>query len=59
MSGIVITDVLQYTIMTVSAIAIAVIGYNAVAEHVLNVPDGWMNPFFGWELNLDWTGDYS
>ena len=22
----------------------------------LNVPHGWSNPFFGWHLNLDWSG---
>ena len=20
------------------------------------VPEGWFNPFFGWKLDLDWTG---
>jgi hypothetical protein len=20
------------------------------------VPDGWMSPWFGWELDLDWSG---
>ncbi|WP_373056523.1 sodium:solute symporter family protein [Zunongwangia sp. H14] len=56
MSGIVWTDLLQYTIMTVSSVAIAVIAYLALGENTLNVPDGWMNPFFGWELNMDWSG---
>ncbi len=56
MSGIVWTDVLQYTIMTVSSVAIAVIAYQAMGENTLDVPDGWMNPFFGWELNMDWSG---
>ncbi|WBL24932.1 sodium:solute symporter family protein [Zunongwangia sp. HGR-M22] len=56
MSGIVWTDVLQYGIMTISSIAIAIIAWNAFGENTLNVPNDWMNPFFGWELNLDWTG---
>ncbi len=56
MSGIVWTDVLQYTIMTISSIAIAIIAFQAVGSETLNVPDGWMNPFFGWELNMDWSG---
>ena len=56
MSGIVWTDVLQYSIMTISSIAIAVIAYLAMADHSLAVPDGWMNPFFDWELNMDWSG---
>ncbi|MDN3595118.1 sodium:solute symporter family protein [Zunongwangia endophytica] len=56
MSGIVWTDVLQYGIMTISSIAIAVIAWQAFGENTLNVPDDWMNPFFGWELDMDWTG---
>ncbi len=56
MSGIVWTDLLQYTIMTVSSIAIAVIAWNAMGENVMTVPEGWFNPLFGWELDMDWTG---
>ena len=56
MSGIVWTDVLQYGIMTVSSIAIAVIAWQAMGENTLNVPEGWLNPFFDWELNMDWSG---
>ena len=56
MSGIVWTDLLQYSIMTVSSIAIAVIAWNAIGENVLNVPEGWMDPLFGWNLDIDWTG---
>src|SRR5690606_34634988 len=56
MSGIVWTDLLQYTIMTVSSIAIAFIAWTTLGSHTLDVPHGWMNPFFGWNLNLDWTG---
>lgn len=56
MSGIVWTDVLQFSIMTISSIAIAVIAYKALGDSNLNVPDGWMNPFFGWDLDMDWTG---
>ncbi len=55
MSGIVWADVIQFTIMTVSAFVIAYIGFNAIGEHTLNVPEGWMSPFFGWELNMDWS----
>ena len=56
MSGIVWTDLLQYTVMTISSIAIAVIAWQAMGTNTLDVPDGWMNPFFGWELNMDWSG---
>jgi Na+/proline symporter len=56
MSGIVWADVIQYTIMTISAIVIGVIAMNALADNPLVVPDGWMNPFFGARLDLDWSG---
>lgn len=56
MSGIVWTDLLQYSIMTISSIAIAVIAWQALGENTMIVPEGWFNPLFGWELNMDWTG---
>lgn len=56
MTSIVWADVLQFTIMTISAIVIGVIAMNALTVNTLNVPDGWMNPFFGAKLNMDWTG---
>lgn len=55
MSGIVWADVVQFAIMTVTALVIGYLGYTAIGENILNVPDGWMSPFFGWELNMDWT----
>lgn len=57
MTSIVWADVLQFLIMTVSAIVIGVIAMKALAVHSLNVPEGWHNPFFGWRLDdLDWRG---
>ena len=56
MTSIVLADVLQYTIMTVSAVVVAVIAMTALTHNPLAVPDGWMSPWFGWELGLDWTG---
>ncbi len=57
MLSIVWADLLQFTIMTVSAVIIAVIAMANVSPETLQaaVPDGWSNPFFGWELGLDWT----
>jgi Na+/proline symporter len=54
MTSIVWADVLQYTIMTIASIAIGVIAFNAVGVHGLNVPEGWLNPFFGTALEIDW-----
>jgi len=56
MMSIVWADVLQYTIMTISSIVIGIIAMNALATHNLIVPEGWMNPFFGKTLDLDWSG---
>ncbi len=56
MLSIVWADVVQYLIMAVSGIVIGVIAMNALAANTLVIPDGWLNPFFGWELTLDWTG---
>jgi Na+/proline symporter len=55
MSGIVWADVLQYMIMTVSALVIGFMAFTAMGQHTLNVPEGWTSPFFGAKLNLDWT----
>ncbi|MCK4853915.1 MAG: Na+:solute symporter [Bacteroidales bacterium] len=56
MTSIVWADLIQYIIMTVSAIVIGVIAMRELAGTTLNVPDGWLNPLFGWKLNLDWRG---
>ncbi len=56
MLSIVWADVVQYLIMAVSGIVIGIIAMNALAANTLVIPDGWLNPFFGWELTLDWNG---
>ncbi len=55
--SIVWTDVIQFLIMTVSAIVIGIIAMNRVSPEMLSelVPEGWLSPFFGWELGLDWS----
>src|SRR5690606_1731747 len=57
MMSIVWTDVLQFTIMTVSCLIIGGIAMNRVDVSTLStlVPEGWNNLFFGWELGLDWS----
>jgi SSS family solute:Na+ symporter len=57
MLSIVWADVLQFTIMTLAAVVIAVIAMNQVSPEALAsaTPDGWANPFFGWNLTLDWS----
>jgi Na+/proline symporter len=58
MLSIVWADVLQFTIMTVSAVIIAGLAMFHVSPETLQAatPDGWANPFFGWTLGIDWSG---
>lgn len=58
MYSVVFTELLQFVIMTIAAIAVGVIAINTVSVDALNavIPVGWKDLFFGWELDLDWTG---
>ncbi|MBN1378267.1 MAG: Na+:solute symporter [Gammaproteobacteria bacterium] len=57
MLSIVWADVVQFSIMTFSALVIGIIAMMTVSQSELLsvVPAGWTNPFFGWSLNLDWS----
>jgi SSS family solute:Na+ symporter len=55
MTSIVWADVVQYLLMTVGSISIAVIAMKELSGSSLNVPDEWSNLFFGWNLDLDWS----
>lgn len=56
--SIVLGDFIKYMIMTVACVSIAVIAMIHLHQegNTLTVPEGWLNPFFGWNLNLDWGG---
>ena len=54
--SIVWADLIQYIIMALSGLVIGIIAMNAMAANEFLVPDGWMSPFFGWNLDIDWTG---
>ena len=58
MHSIVWADVVQFGMMTVAGIIIAIIAIQKVSPQVLAsyTPAGWDTPFFGWNLDLDWTG---
>lgn len=58
MHSIVLGDVIKYAIMTVACISIGWIAMNRLHQpgQSLHVPRGWLDPFFGWRLNLDWRG---
>ena len=55
MHSIVLGDVIKYIIMTAGCIVIAVIAMKQLHGNELRVPEEWRTPFFGWELNMDWT----
>ena len=56
MHSIVLGDLIKYAIMTIGCISIAVIAMIHLHGKQLLLPGGWSNPFFGWRLNLDWSG---
>jgi Na+/proline symporter len=58
MYSVVVTDIIQYILMTFVSVAIAVIAIWKVSPEALNavVPAGWYNLFTGWDTNLDWSG---
>lgn len=55
MHSIVVGDVIKYIIMTIGCLAIGIIAFTNMQGKTLNVPAGWLNPFFGWNLDLDWS----
>ena len=57
MFSVVITEVMQFCILSIASFAVAIIAMSKVAPATLAraVPAGWDNLFFGWHLNLDWS----
>ncbi len=57
MFSVVITEVLQYLILTISSIAIGIIAMAYVSPAAIQavLPHGWANMFFGWNLHMDWS----
>lgn len=58
MFSVVLTDVAQFVIMVAACIIISIIAMNRISADQLAaaVPEGWSNIFFGWNLNMDWSG---
>lgn len=57
MISVVITEVVQFCVLSVASFGVGIIAMRRVAPGVLQrvVPAGWDNVFFGWNLNLDWS----
>lgn len=58
MFSVVVTEVIQFCILSVASIAIGLIAMARVSPEMLHraVPAGWDQVFFGWTLHLDWRG---
>jgi Na+/proline symporter len=57
MFSVVITEVIQFCILSIASFAVGIIAMAKVAPGTLQhfVPAGWDQIFFGWHLNLDWS----
>jgi Na+/proline symporter len=57
MISVVITEVIQFCILSVVSFAVGIIAMSKVSPAMLHrfVPAGWDNIFFGWHLNLNWS----
>jgi Na+/proline symporter len=57
MISVVITEVVQFFILSIASFAVGFIAMAKVSPEMFHrvVPAGWDNIFFGWHLNLDWS----
>lgn len=58
MFSVVFTEVLQFIIMTIASVAVGIIAMMRVSPEMLDkvIPEGWKSIFFGWKLDMDWSG---
>ena len=57
MFSVVITEVLQFMLLSVAAVAIGIIAMTSVSPAMIHaaIPAGWDNIFFGWHTGLNWS----
>ncbi|MBN2200419.1 Na+:solute symporter [bacterium] len=57
MYSVVITELLQFVVMTVSCVGVGIVAIMRTSPDAVAaaVPEGWKNVLFGWHLNLDWS----
>jgi len=55
--SVVLTDLIQFIIMTIGSLALGLIAMQQVPPEVIaaRVPEGWTDISFGWILDLDWS----
>ncbi len=60
MHSVVLTEVLQFTIMTVVSIAVGIIAITHVSPEAIDavVPEGWRSLWFGRTMDMHWTGAF-
>ena len=56
--SVVLTDLIQFGLLTAASVFIAIVAMDRVSPEALSkvVPDGWTELHLGWKLNLDWSG---
>ncbi len=57
MYSVVLTDVLQFVMLTLASLVVGYIAIHGVSASQIQAatPDGWEKLFFGWHLDLDWS----
>jgi len=57
MYSVVLTDLIQYALLSGTSVIIGVIAMVKISPEMLDkvIPDGWKELIFGWHLNLDWS----
>jgi len=57
MYSVVLTDLLQFALLSITSVVIGIIALNKVSPEQLAavVPDGWLDLSIGWHLKLDWS----
>ncbi|MHC4118906.1 MAG: sodium:solute symporter family protein [Planctomycetota bacterium] len=60
MHSVVLTEVLQFTVMTVVSLAVGVIAIIHVSPEMIDaaVPEGWRSLWFGWTMDVQWSGAF-
>ena len=55
--SVVLTDLVQFVLLTIASVFIAVVAMAKVSPEALKaaVPAGWDNLWFSWKLDLDWS----
>ncbi len=60
MRSVVLTELLQFALMTVVSITVGIIAIASVRPEAIDavVPEGWRHLWFGWTMDMKWTGAF-